>query len=265
MTQEEVKPSFSLKYLVLTILSTAVISGIGLLITKALESKPIREIEVLESDQTNLLNDAAFPKDQIEASYTLKESQNKKIATLFRKVVVIRNSGNEGAENIPVTANLQESNAYLISAPKIKTEPKEIVDAISISKTENGTSNRQTWNISLLNPGEAVVFEYFVYSEEKLDSINLKIIPRKKDWTIANKSLLNRGEINSSTSLLKMILTAAGAMIAFLISVLLFAVPFYIFQWNKRQDYRQKYSTFSTFYAKHKPMDLFKAPDPEVK
>ena len=85
---------------------------------------------------------------------------------LFRKVVLIRNSGNEGAENVLVTAALAEKDAHLVAMPKITTEPKDIVDVVSVSRVEGGNSNRPTWNISLLNPGESVKFEYFVYSEK---------------------------------------------------------------------------------------------------
>ena len=69
MTEKEVKPSFSLKYLVLTLLTTMIVSGIGLLISKIYESKPVKEMEVFQDGQVDIFNDDAFPKDLIEATY----------------------------------------------------------------------------------------------------------------------------------------------------------------------------------------------------
>lgn len=258
MAQEEIKPSFSLKYVVLTLFTTVIVSGVGLIVSKSYESRPSRELEVLQGDQVDLLNDPAFPKDQIEANYYLKGKPKKKVATLFRKVVVVRNAGNEGAESIFVSATLAETNAHMVTTPKIRTVPREIVDAISVTKGDSGTDNKQTWSISLLNPGESVIFEYFVYSEEKLSSINLSILARKKDWRVVNKSLLYQRD--AMESLNKIITVAAGVPVALLFFILALSVPFYRYQWNRRPDYREKYGTFLGFYNRHRPWDLFKPP-----
>ncbi len=260
MTKEEITPSFSLKYFVLTLLSTVIISGVGLVISKAYESRPSREIEVFQDDQIDVLNDVGFPRDQIEANFYLKGNPKKKVATLFRTVVVIRNSGNEGAENILVSATLAESNAHLVAAPKIRTEPREIVDAISFSKNDSSASNKQTWTISLLNPGESVILEYFVYSEEKLASITLNILPRKKDWTVVRKSLLYQKQKDARQSVIKTIAIVGAGPIAFLILILVLSIPIYRYQWNRRPDYREQYGTFNAFHSRHRPWALFKPP-----
>lgn len=260
MPQEEVKPSFSLKYFVLTLLSTVIISGVGLVISKVYESRPSREIEVFQDDPIDILNDAGFPKNQIEASFYLKGNPKKKVATLFRKVVVIRNAGNEGAENVLVSAALIEDNAHLVSTPKIRTEPREIVDGIALSRSESSTSNKETWNISLLNPGESVILEYFVYSEEILPTITLNIVPRKKDWSVVNKSFFDQRQKNARDSLIRTIAVAGGGPIAFLLAFLGITVTLYRYQWNRRPDYRKKYGSFLAFYNKHRPWALFNPP-----
>lgn len=260
MAQKDIKPSFSLKYFALTLISTVLISGVGLAISKAYESKPKKEIEVFQDEQIDILNDAAFPRDHIEATYYLKGNPKKKVATLFRKVVIVRNAGNEGAENILVSAALAETDAHLVAAPKVRTQPKEIVDAIAISRSDSGAGNKQTWNISLLNPGESVIFEYFVYSEQKISAINLNILPRKKDWVVVNKSLLNQTQKDTKDSLIKSFAVVGGAPLAFLLLVLVLSVPFYRYQWNRRPDYRERYGSFSAFYNKHRPWNLFEPP-----
>lgn len=260
MAQEEIKPSFSLKYLVLTLISTVLISGIGLVISKAYESKQIKQLEVFQDEQIDVLNDAAFPRDHIEASYYLKDSPKKKVATLFRKIVIIRNAGTEGAENILVSAVLAEIDAHLVAAPKVRTLPKKIVDAIAISRSDTGSDNKQTWNISLLNPGESVIFEYYVYSENKLTEINLNILPRKKDWVVVNKTILNQSQRNTKETLFDFFRVAIGVPVVLIFLMLTIAVPFYRYQWNKRPDYREKYKSFYDFYYNHRPWKLFTPP-----
>ncbi len=260
MTQQEIKPSFSLKYLVLTLVSTFIVSGVGIFISKIYESKPSRQMEISQNDQIDILSNSAFPKDQIEANYYLKGSLKKKVATLFRKVVIIKNSGNEGAENILVSATLAETEAHLVASPIIKTEPTEIINAISVSKSKSGTDKKQTWNISLLNPGESVIFVYFIYSEKKLDSVSLDILPRKKDWIVINKSLLNQKQNDVQNSILMNLGLAIVAPMAFYSFILSLSFPLYRYQWNRRPDLRKKYGTFFTFWNDHSPRDLFKSP-----
>jgi hypothetical protein len=258
---KEVKPSFSFRYIVLTLVTTGLVSGIGLGITKLLESRPVRILEVFQDEAIDVLNEQAFPRDQIEATYRLKDNPKKKIATLFRKLVAIKNAGNEGVENIVVAAALEQSNAQLVSAPKIRTRPREIVDAVAISRIDGATTTRQSWNISLLNPGESVVFEYFVYSEIKLPNVTLIVVPRKKDWQVVNKSFL-ADSLRPESIALRIFLATLGAVIGLLGVILGGAIPIYRFQWNRRADFRAQYKTFWNFYNRHRPWNLF---DPESK
>lgn len=257
MTQE-VKPSFSWKYLVLTLLTALIISAVGLTVSKLYQSRPVREIVVYDNGQINLLNDASLPKDQIEASYYLKGKPKKKIESLFLNLIAIKNAGNEGVENLNVTFNLKEDNAFLVSKPKIKTEPKEIIDAISVTKKEVESSDKKhVWNITLLNPGEAVLFEYSIYSQEKTENVTLSTSPRKKDWGVSSKSLID----NKKEVILPLdFLVGSAAPIFFILTIFLIAIPFYFIQWNRRPDYRENYGSFIKFYMNHRPGKLFDPP-----
>jgi hypothetical protein len=256
MPPEEVKQSFSIKYIALTLIIAALVSAVGLGVSKLFDSKSVKKITVFDRGQTNLLNDDALPKDQIEASYYLKGEPKKQIASLFRKVVAIKNSGSEGAENILVSFSLKGDDLKLVSKPKITTEPKEINDAISVTKAIGSTDNNHLWNISLLNPGESVVFEYSVYSEKKVDNINFNIIPRKKDWTISTESYLSQK--NKEASATKLFILTLAAIISTLPLMFLIAFPFYYVQWHRRSDFRDKYKTFYVFFRDHSPGELFK-------
>jgi hypothetical protein len=51
MVQKEIKPSFSLKYLLLTLLTTAIVTAAGIGITKLFETKSNKELTVYVGDQ----------------------------------------------------------------------------------------------------------------------------------------------------------------------------------------------------------------------
>jgi len=253
MNNNEVKPSYSLKYLFLTALTAAIIGGIGLGITKLYESQPTKEISVANGYVINLINDSSLPEDKFEVEYFYKGKKRTKISSLFRKKVIIKNSGNVGVIDLSVTAILRDDDIQLLDQPKIKTIPIEVIDTISVIKAKESTRKKHSWIISLLNPGESVTFEYSAFSEKKLDSISLDIIPRKKDWKVNYEEL----GFSVSARLSDNIIFWTFLMIFILLVPYLLAYPFYRFQWSRRPDYKEKYTSFRVFYNKHRPWDLF--------
>ena len=260
MVQKEIKPSFSLKYLLLTLLTTALVTAAGIGITKLFETKSNKELTVYIGDQVNLLNDDAIPKGEIEATYHLKGNPNKQISSLFLKTIAIKNTGNKGAENVLITASLNGSNAKLIDHPKIKTDPKEIIDAITLTKKDNSTTQKHIWNISLINPNESVILDYFVYSEKQIDAITLNVVPRKKDWKILKGSILSHEEKKTPKEISTEIAIFGGTSTFLILFFLLMSVPIYYLQWLNRPDFRSKYGYFFIFYSAHRPWNLFQPP-----
>lgn len=254
MEQKEVKPSFSIKYLVLTLITTIIISGVGLGFSKLYVSKTKKEFTLIDAFEIDLLNDDALPKEQIEVKYYLKGNPKKEISTLFRKSVTIRNSGNEGAENLQVSAVLKGDNIFLASEPNIITQPREIIDVITIKKGEGSTETQHNWSVSLLNPGESITFEYNVYSVEDVDKIILNIIPRKKDWVVVKQSV-QREQYSSFT---KVIIVIGLTPMLLLLSILFFSILVYSIQWLRRSDFREEYANFFKFWYHHRPWNLFR-------
>jgi hypothetical protein len=210
--------------------------------------------------KVNLLNDDVIPKGEIEATYHLKGNPNKKISSLFLSTIALKNTGNEGAENVLITASLKGGNAKLIDHPKIKTDPKEIVDAITLTKKDGSTTQKHIWNISLINPNESVIFDYFVYSENQIDAITLNVLPRKKDWKILKGSILSHEEKKTSKEISTDIAIFGGTSILLLFLILLMSLPIYYLQWMNRPDFRAEYRNFSAFYLFHRPWNLFQLP-----
>ncbi len=252
MDQSEIKPSFSLKYLVLTFLTTIIISAVGLGLTKLYESKPKKQLTLINSFEINLLNDDSLPKEVIEAKYYLKGAPKKEIATLFRKKVSIQNTGNEGAENLHISAAIKGDKLFFVSDPKFSTTPEEIINAISVKKGKGNNDIKHDWVVSLLNPGEIITLEYNVFSEEVPEKIELNIIPRKKDWVIIEQSTRKDDKYS-----LKRILFAGTTPIVLILQILMLTVVVYRIQWLRRKDFRESYSSFFEFYMKHRPYNLF--------
>ncbi|RVU82879.1 hypothetical protein EOL70_20270 [Leucothrix sargassi] len=260
MNNNEVKPSFSLKYLLLTAITAAIVGGVGLGLSNLYESRPNQELTVANGYSLDVIGGASLPRDDFEVEYYLKGEERKKISSLFRKKVIMENSGNVGISELAITAVLKNDDAALIPQPKIESVPKNIVDAISISKDGNSTNKKHNWTISLINPGESISFDYTAFSEKDIDSISLEVIPRKKDLSIKYEEL----GLSKATSFGERILPSISLIILIVLSPLVVVFPFYLYQWGKRQDYRERYGSFIKFFNDHKPWDLFKPQDKSV-
>lgn len=254
MESNEVKPSFSFKYLFLVALTAAIVAGVGFGLSKLYEARPIHEVTVIKGYSINVIGDTSLPKDKIEVEYYLKGESRKRISSLFRNMVIIKNSGNVGVSDLEVTAVLKDEKAELVDYPKLESNPLNILDVISVLKNKNSTSKKHIWVVSLLNPGESVSFDYSVFSESKLDSVSFEIIARKKDLKVKQEELTLSKEKSTSEWIFSIFLV----LILSLASIFLAALPLYIIQWIRRPDYREHYMIFSKFYYEHSPIELFK-------
>jgi hypothetical protein len=254
MESNEVKPSFSFKYLFLVALTAVIVAGVGFGLSKLYEARAIHEITVIKGYSINVIDDTSLPKDKIEVEYYLKGEERKKISSLFRNKVIIKNSGNVGVSNLQVTAILKNKKAELVDSPKLESSPSNILDVISVSKSENSTNKKHLWVISLLNPGESISFDYSIFSEGKIDTVLFELIARKKDLKVKQEELTLAKDISTS----EWIFTIFFGVILSLVSVFLVALPFYLIQWVRRPEYREHYLNFSKFYNEHSPKNLFK-------
>lgn len=175
--------------LLIAIIATSIGAIIGAMATDYLEDNTVRELLLANEDSISLIN-GDLPR-QITSNSFLTDKPSKKIKTLFLKKIAIKNNGNTDGENIPLVVCLKGRDLFFIAKPTIKTEPKKIIDAINIQKKPDSTSNKHIWNISLLKPGEYVVFEYMIYSERKVKEIEVNVLARKKGWKVRKGKLLD--------------------------------------------------------------------------
>lgn len=134
MKNNEIKPSFGLKYLLLTVLAGVIIYGIGFGISKVFEFRSRKELTVANGYLINLINDTFLPKEQFDVGYYLKGKTRTKLSSIFIKKVFIKNTGNEGVEDLKITAVLKGDDIQLVATPQIKTMPEEVIDTIEVKK-----------------------------------------------------------------------------------------------------------------------------------
>lgn len=180
MPDTEIKPSFSGRYIVLTVITSVIIAGVTFGINTISKSKPVRQLVVYESSLADLMRGGTLPNSQIEAIYYLSGDPKKQINSLFRKTVTIKNVGNEGVENLSLTIGVEENEAFLVSSPMIESSPQNIKDALNLFKQDGSSNKKHLWNIPLLNQGESLTFEYNIYSSQELNEVTFSAIPRKK-------------------------------------------------------------------------------------
>lgn len=260
MSNNEIKPSFSLNYLLLSLITALVVSGAGLVLTKYFEGKPKKEIFVFKNEVLRLIGGEVVHDEQIEAQYFLRQpnGERKKIENLFKTKVFVKNGSDTGVDNLDVSISLNNSSAFLVSNPKISFEPKEIESVVNFTKDPSSSDKKHIWHISLLNPGESIALDYGAYSEGKIDALEFSVLPRKKDWTVVTQTLSPKNQ-TSELSWKNILAYIAATLTTLIVGVLLVALPFYTVAWILRSDYRTFYRNFFTFYRDHNPRHLFES------
>lgn len=254
MTEPEIKPSFSSRYLALTIVTTILVSGVTLLFNKITADKETNKLIVGEQEIVNLIKPLSLPDSQIKAIYFLAESPDETIESYFSKIFTIENVSNQGVEDVSLTITLKETNANLINTPNFKTNPPEILDGIKITKKDTSSDERKhVWNISLLNPQEKIIVEYSAYSKEKIDSITLSALPRKKNWSIEREP--PKSDVTNSVQkwfFIGILTLATCLLLLNKFSDLLF-MNIYKKEWERNAAIREQYKDLETYYWRHFP------------
>lgn len=255
MVENEIKPSFTWKYVVFMLVTSAIVGVVAFAVDHFLKTKPLRELEVYESTLNDLINDEYLKNAKIEATYFITGNPKKKIASLFRKTITIKNTGNEGVEDLSIVFSIKEENAFLVGNPKIISSPKEIADALNLVKDDNLSSEKKhTWNIPLLNQRESLTFEYNIYSENKLETLTFSSVPRKKDWKVLYiDTLIGKEKSDVFPYFITGMLTLLVSLLVTLKLFLKLMIPVYRKEWNSNPDVREKYESFNKYFYKHFP------------
>lgn len=185
---DEVKSSWSLTYVFLTITLSILTGFVGYGLKFIFEPEATRTLSVSEVTSGNLLSLDERASGGILASYKLRDVPDKELVSYFQHTIVIKNSGSVGVEDVELSVKTSYENVTLLNTPTVRTIPPEILQALVIEpKKKSQSANIDERTISLLNPGEVVELTYAAYSTESVDAIHFSSVVRKKDWEMVRE------------------------------------------------------------------------------
>ena len=185
MQSKEVKPSWSVSYIVLTIVLLIISGGIGYFWDNVFDHSEKRILTVIEDQTENLLNLDQKVHDEIITTYTLRNNPSESVKSYFRYSATIHNTGDIGVEKLKVFVQVDNSDVILAKTPSITTAPPDIHQGIILQQNKQVVeTSKDEWEVSLLNPHESITFAYIGYSTKEVNNALFKLVPRKKDWAV---------------------------------------------------------------------------------
>ncbi|MBU4284910.1 hypothetical protein KKI21_01660 [Patescibacteria group bacterium] len=238
----EVKPSFSFKYVFLFLIITVISTTVGYYIKDYL-GKENNVLVVSKILSENKLNNRSDINNPVEIKYILRDEPEYKIKSYFSLTVlleILENSSNKSIEDFDMVISSDNPNIHFVEQPTIKTIPNKILNGINVQKEES-LENKHRWKIDLLNKQEKLIFEYNMYSKEYIQDLNIDIVPRKKDWTVNYENISSPyGDFKSR------LFSLIAAPIIVLLGLLFLSFPLiyllYKMKWNIDKDLRKKYN-----------------------
>ncbi len=231
----EIKPSFSFKYVFLVLLTALITSGVTIIIQKYQGDEKHQKIGLTQRGGLNELNFNSSDESTISVKYSLKNDTSR-VEGYYRKTVIITNIGEIGLENLKFKLTCKDTNVTLISNPKFESYPKG-VDQIEI-KIDKISSNQNNLFIPLLNIDEGVSISYEAYSKKPIPLLDLDISIRQKDLAVERIDSLVVKEEESITSVIFLVLKYASIIISIFALVLTFM--FYR-TWINNNELKNKY------------------------
>ena len=197
MQSKEVKPSWSVSYIVLTIVLLIISGGIGYFWDNVFDRSEKRILTVIEDQTENLLNLDQKVHDEIITTYTLRNNPSESVKSYFRYSATIHNTGDIGVEKLKVFVQVDNSAVILAKTPSIATAPPDIHQGIILQQNKKVVeTSKDEWEVSLLNPHESITFTYIGYSTKEISNASFKLVPRKKDWEVIREGAKTLSESN---------------------------------------------------------------------
>ena len=230
MRKEEVKRSWSVSYIMLTIVVSIITGIIGYFLKNIFDRPERRVLTVTETQTENLLNLGQKVQDEIITSYTLRNTPSETIKSYFRYSATIHNTGDIGVEKLKVFVQIDNSDVILVKTPSITAVPPDIHQGIILQQNKKGVEvSKDEWEVSLLNPHESITFAYIGYSTKEVNNASFTLVPRKKDWAVIRKGAKTFSESNSrfdKTDIEKRVEIFSALLVMSVCMMLLFVLVF---------------------------------------
>ena len=198
LQNEEVKPSWSASYIILTLVLSICTGIIGYFLKYVFDPSEKRILTITENQTENLLNLDQKVYDEIITSYTLRNRPSESVKSYFLYSATIHNTGDIGVEELKVFVQVDNSDVILVKTPSITTAPPDIHQGIVLQQNKTVVeASKDEWEVSLLNPHESITFTYIGYSTKEISNASFKLVPRKKDWEVIREEAKTFSESNS--------------------------------------------------------------------
>jgi hypothetical protein len=182
--RQEVKPSFTWRYIVLTFLAAIIPAALGFgaaWLLEVFKATP-KNIDVAVITSPNL---AATPSktgniNNLLVYLDLGSGQKEEIKALFRYNVTVTNKSKFGIDDFPVSFALPTSMTFA-GEPTLSSVPQSLLPNIPISRQRHD-DHTDIYNVGLLNPNQSLSFVYFAFAKADVASPELSVYVQKKDW-----------------------------------------------------------------------------------
>lgn len=238
----EIKPSFSLKYILLVLVTATLTSGITILIQNYQDKEISKKIALSIRGGANELK-SSNNKSIISVKYSLKNDTSE-VKGYYRKTITLNNIGNAGLENIKCKVISKDSNIILIPNPKFDSYPKEI-GQIDL-KIDNKSNTQNDIIVPLLNANEGISITYEAYSKKPIPFLDLEVSVRQKNLEVERTDKLVIREESKLLNEILNVLYYGLIIIAFFIAVM--TCMFYN-NWKKYPEIRTRHrENFWTYW-----------------
>lgn len=229
----EIKPSFSLKYIFLILITAAITAGVTIGIQEFQKEEKIKKIALNIKGGNNEINVARDIESAVDIRYSLKNDKAE-VKGYYRKFISFSNIGNVGLENLKCKITSKDSNIVIIANPKFESYPKEIGQLDFKFKKISNSKNEII--IPLLNVNEGVNISFEGYSKKTVKSFDVDISIRQKDLEVQRiDNIVVKQEDNSILKFIFYIILG----ILFLMCLLTFIL---IINWKDKPEIREKYN-----------------------
>jgi hypothetical protein len=232
---EEIKPSFTIKYFTIILITIIATSLVAYAIDYYKEKQNEKVVKISSLNGMNQVS-SIFDTNIIDVTYTLKKDSSA-IKSFFQKTIIITNIGKKGIENIEIQIATNTPNVVLLKNPEVESIPASLSPFLNLSFS-NISNNKQTIKLPLLNKDESLLLKYIAYSPDNIKFLNLTADIRKKDLKIErSESLIPNKDHNS----IVVILSIFGGGIGLIILAFPLIYFKYRMRYNSSDELKKKY------------------------
>jgi hypothetical protein len=236
----EIKPSFSLKYILLVLVTAAITSGITLLIQEYQQEDKVKKIALSVRGGLNEVSKKNNKESAVTIKYALK-NDTAEVKGYYHKTITLTNIGTNGLEHLQCKVINKDTNIFLIPAPKFESYPKEI-GQVEYDLVKN-SDHQNIITLPLLNKGEGISISYEAYSKSPVPKFDLDVVIRQKDLEVKRVDNFVVKEDGRWSQIFFGFLTSLCIMVIIITMIIIIVISQRLVNaWDRSPETRKKYN-----------------------